>query len=568
MAKHILMGIDCGGTHTDAALLECDDSAKQARLLAAAKTVTRHDNLPASITEAVNGIRQALSGAMPVPDRVTLGTTLEINAIIEDKTDKVGLALTAGPGLDPFHFALGDHFCIVPGGLDHRGVEVTALYTEELANMAAKWPQMGVGAIACVGKFSPRNTSHEEKMAQIAQKASGLPVTMGHTLSGKLNFPRRIATAYYNAAIGRLHENFLLSVEKALNSAGISGQLRLLKADGGAIPFAISRAEPVQSILSGPAASVMGAIAMLPQSGCALLIDIGGTTTDLALIVDGSPVIDRSGMKIRNRHTLVRSLATLSIGIGGDSAIWLDKGKPQVGPQRKGPAMAFGGAEPTLLDALNFLDANLAPKDRGDIAKSVAGIKNLANENGIADCNGFAQEAVNLALQKIVRGAFDLVENINAKPVYTLAALKALGQARPQSISLVGGPAHAINGRIEKALNLPVKICPHSEVANAIGAALSAPTAALEIYVDTGKGELSAPGYDYREKIPNTFTLEEAKERAMQLLAQKLRENGIDDAQIEVTEADLFATLDDYGRGAKDMRVSCQAKPGIVARLA
>lgn len=565
-----MLGIDCGGTHTDAALLSVDQETGVASLLGSAKTQTMQANLPATIATAIH-LLQTKTQLPPNLERVTLGTTLEINALVQGKADHVGLALAAGPGLDPAHFALGDHVFIVPGGLDHRGVEVDSLYVDALARGAAAWPGEGITAAACVGKFSPRNPAHEEKMAEVIGKACGLPVTMGHRLSGRLNFPRRIATAYYNAAVARLHKNFLDAVENAMRSMGVEAGLRLLKADGGAIPFAASRVEPVQSILSGPAASVMGAMALWPGAaqGCSLLLDMGGTTTDIALFLDGSPVVDRRGMEILGRRTLVRSLASVSIGVGGDSLLSVSgNGEMNVGPVREGPAMAFGGASPTFLDALNALDGEGSALDRGDVAASIAGVQALAARTGFGDYMEFAGQAVGQAMDKVAKAVYDLVEGVNARPIYTLAALKAVREARPAQACLVGGPAQCLQERLSAALGMPVAIAPHSEVANAIGAALTIPTASLEIYADTGKGELSAPTLHYRERIPANYGLEQAKKRACELLTQKLASEGIDDAHVEVVESDLFATLDDYGRGSRDIRVACQARPGIVASVA
>lgn len=569
MASQMVLGVDCGGTHTDAALLEIDAATRQAHLLAAAKTVTNHSNLTESIQGAVSSLHMDKTALAAIAS-VTLGTTLAINAIVQHKTDQVGLALAAGPGLDSAHFGIGSHICIVPGGLDHRGVEVTPLYTEELADMAVKWAQAGIGAVACVGKFSPRNPLHEQKMAAAVKKAVDLPVVQGHELSGSLNFPRRIATAYYSAAVRRLHHLFLADVEKAFGNMGINAPLRLLKADGGATPFNVARNEPAQSILSGPAASVMGCMAVWPDadSGCALLLDMGGTTTDLALLLHGSPVVDRNGMAINGRRTLVRSLASISIGIGGDSLLNIQQNEPRitVGPQRKGPAMAFGGQEPTLLDAVNYLDRDKNSENRGKIEASVAGIAQLAATTGI-DSGEICEAAEKYAFAKIMKATYDLVEGVNSRPIYTLAALKAARQARPERACIIGGPAHIMRARCQNALGMPVAISPWADVVNAIGAALTLPTAQVEIYADTGKGRLTAPALDYMTQIPASMTLEEAKEIAARLLKEKLASEGIKDAAIQIAEADLFATLDDYGKGARDMRVICQATPGILAKM-
>lgn len=570
----VMLGIDCGGTHTDAVLIAADLKSRKGRLLASAKIPTNPDNLPASIAEVVYALGQ--SAGLENVSRATFGTTLEINALVQGKADKIGLALSAGPGLDPAHFIIGDHICIVPGGLDHRGVEVSALYLDALERDAREWASLGIAAIACVAKFSPRNPSHENRMAETARKASGLQVFMGHELSGQLNFPRRIATAYYNAAVAKLHGRFLDAVESGLDSLGIRASMRLLKADGGSIPFAVSRKEPVQSILSGPAASVMGVMALWPEaaSGCSLLLDIGGTTTDIALLLNGSPVIDRRGMNILGRRTLVRSLASISIGVGGDSVVKVVRNangslSVTVGPEREGPAAAFGGNAPTFLDCLNALDGERTSFERGDVAKSKAALDALAKKAGLSseESENLPARAIEIGLSEICKAVYNLVEGINARPIYTLAALKAAREARPTKACLVGGPARCLKERLEQALGMDVEITPCSQVANAIGAALTLPTASLELYADTAKGELSVPALGLQERIPANYSLEQAKKRAIELLSAKLKEDDSEEAKVEIIEADMFATLDDYGHGAKDMRVICQAVPGIAAAI-
>ena len=574
MKASTVLGIDAGGTHTDAVLIT--GHGADLRLAASAKVKTRHDDLPASVREVL----AALAGepgsdgaaALAAVERVTLGTTLAVNALVQGRADTVGLALSAGPGLNPARFALGEHVCVAPGGLDHRGVEVSPLQTDGLARQAAAWRDAGVAAVACVGKFSPRNPAHERAMGAAVAKASGLPATLGHRLSGRLNFPRRVATAYYNAAVQRLHNAFLDAVEAALADAGIHAATRLLKADGGAVPVSLSRREPVQSIVSGPAASVMGVMALCPEAeqGCSLLLDMGGTTTDMALFADGSPVIDRDGMMLQGRRTLVRALASTSIGVGGDSLLTVEgtgaAARVQTGPLREGPAMAFGGVRPTLLDALNALDGNSASGDRGNVAASRDGVAALAVLCGL-EPRVLAQKAVDDALARVTRAAHELIDAVNARPIYTLAALKATREARPDRIWLVGGPADCIRERLAAAFGLPVASPPNAAVANAVGAALTLPTAGLEIYADTGRCLLRAPALDLEERINKGYTLDAAERRAGELLAAHLAAEGVPDAAVEVLEADLFATLDDSGYGSKDIRVACQVVPGIAGRL-
>lgn len=610
MSETYVLGIDAGGTHTDAVLLACDVPAEvtapgeicaegfgaealpSARLVASAKARTCHDNLPASVREVLAALAKAAPDCdFGVISRVTLGATLAVNALVQDKADPVGLALSAGPGLDPHHFAMGAHVCVVPGGLDHRGVEVSPLRTASLPAAVMDWKAAGVAAVACVSKFSPRNAAHELAMSEAVQSAAPqMPVTMGHRLSGRLNFPRRMATAYFNAAVQRLHNEFLDAVEAALAEADITASVRLLKADGGAVPQTLSRREPVQSILSGPAASVMGVLALCGGSkamrqGCSLLLDMGGTTTDMALFVDGSPVVDRDGMLLKGRRTLVRALASVSIGVGGDSLLTVDAApgaaRPvQVGPLRDGPAMAFGGPRPTLLDALNVLNSaaghTTAGTDAhgidggdavaGDVAASVAGIAALAAEHGLPP-ESLAQMAADDALAQVAAAAHTLTDGINARPIYTLAALKAVREARPQHVWLVGGPAACVARRMSKALNMPVETPQHADVANAVGAALTLPTDTLELYADTGRCVLTIPALELTERIGKGYSLSEARQRASALLRERLEAAGVSGARVEVTEADMFATLDDAGFGSKDIRVVCQVVPGLSASM-
>ena len=612
MSEKYVLGIDAGGTHTDAVLLACPvmaegadaPAAPVARLVGCAKVRTRHNDLPRSVREVLAELAKASMGkAAPQCDfgritRVTLGATLAVNALVQNRADSVGLAVSAGPGLDPRRFTLGRHVCVVPGGLDHRGVEVSPLRVQGLHEAATNWQTEGVAAVACVSKFSPRNAAHEQTMADAVRHAAPqMPVTEGHRLSGRLNFPRRLATAYFNAAVARLHGEFLDAVEAALAGAGIRAQVRLLKADGGAVPLELSRREPVQSILSGPAASVMGVLALCHGSdamrqGCSLLLDMGGTTTDMALFVDGSPVVDRDGMRLEGRRTLVRALATVSIGVGGDSLITVDAAagadmplvrRVKVGPLREGPAMAFGGAQPTLLDALNVLNSSatapgattaspdvladvLADAVAGDVAASESGIAALAAQHGLPALE-LAQLAVDDALQQVAAAAQALTEGVNARPIYTLAALKALREARPTHAWLVGGPACCVAHRLSQALGMPVQTPPHADVANAVGAALTLPTDALELYADTGRLVLTVPALDITERIGKSYSLNEARQRVCDLLRERLEAAGESGARVEVTEADIFATLDDAGFGSRDIRVVCQVVPGLSASM-
>lgn len=224
--------------------------------------------------------------------------------------------------------------------------------------------------------------------------------------------------------------------------------------------------------------------------------------------------------------------------------------------------MAFGGASPTLLDALNTLHSAPQAHEAGNLAASLSGMAALAQQCGL-EPRALARKAVDNALDQIRRAADALAEAVNARPIYTLAGLRALQDARPSRAWLVGGPAACMKPHLTAALGLPVDCPPHTAVANAVGAALTLPTDAVEVYADTGSCLLRAPALDLTENIRKGCSLEALGERARELLLQRLEQAGAEGAAVEITEAESFATLDDNGFGSRDMRVVCQAVPGL-----
>ena len=187
---------------------------------------------------------------------------------------------------------------------------------------------------------------------------------MGHSLSGKLNFPRRVFTSYLNSAVYDTFNGFSTSIRKSMKQEGIDAPLFILKADGGTINLATAEEKPVETILSGPAASFMGLNAMIKTYKDAILLDIGGTTTDIFFLADGVPLFEPLGIKIGDYKTLVRAIYSVSIGLGGDSSIevedvhlkdGLEDIKLKIGPNRAGYPYALGGPKPTPTDAMIVL---------------------------------------------------------------------------------------------------------------------------------------------------------------------------------------------------------------------
>ncbi len=547
----MLLGIDVGGTHTDVVVVD----GKGVR--AAAKVVTNHENLFESVNEGIAVMLREV-GATEI-GRINLSTTLSTNAIVEGTTEKVGMIVSAGPGIEPGHYKIGDHYHRVEGALDHRGTEILPLDARQLEKAIGACKKAGIRSYAAVSKFSPRNPVHEKAAGDALAAVSDF-VTLGHTLSGHLNFPRRVATAYYNSAVWRLYNRFADAVEKSLIEYGITASVNILKADGGTMPLAVSRTLPVETILSGPAASVMGILALCDIATDSVVLDIGGTTTDIAVFASGAPLIEPDGISLNNRPTLVRALRTRSIGIGGDSLLRVNNGAVDVGPERLGPAVADGGVLATLIDAFNCGKS----VTHGNVEASKKAIAELAKKSGM-QADALAGAAVARAISSIKSAVDALVDEINERPVYTIHEMLEGRRITPARVYAVGGPAEAFRQGLAAAFSLEVTVPRDYSVANAIGAALARTTMSIELMADTEKGVLIIPEISVSRDIPGSYSLEEAGEDARRYLVGHLGKTAPGErVQAEVVDAASFNMVKGYFTTGKNIRVRCQVKPGIL----
>lgn len=551
------LGIDVGGTHTDAVIMS------GRKIVAAAKGLTDPADLLASVAEVLDKVL----AEVPVDKihHVNLSTTLSTNALVQGRVEPVAVVVSAGPGLAPERFRPNDHYFSVMGAIDHRGIETAPLQDAELKSVASRCRDAGLNAAAVISKFSPRNPAHEERMAA-AFKGAMDHITLGHRIAGSLNFPRRVATAYYNAAVWRLYNSFADAVETSLRGRGVTVPVNILKADGGTMSLAASRLMPVESILSGPAASVMGIMALCDIDHDALVFDVGGTTTDIAVFVAGDAVIERDGASLAGQATAVRAIKTLSIGIGGDSAISFENGYCNVGPERQGPCLAFGGTTPALLDALNVLD----DLRLGDWQSSLQGLEQLAaqitDDGRSLTVAELAAKAVRVAMDKISQAAADVLSEVNSRPIYTIRALLEHQDVTPDRGYVMGTPAAVFAPHLAKALGLDIKAPRCYDVANAIGAALSRTTTEVELFADTEQGVMLIPTLDIRRSVGLSYKLDQARADALAAAATVLQTQEIDpsEALIDVLEDVSFNMVGERGLMGRNIRVRCQARPGIL----
>jgi N-methylhydantoinase A/oxoprolinase/acetone carboxylase beta subunit len=548
----MIIGLDVGGTHTDVVLLD------NFGFLREAKVPTDTADLFRSILKGLDAVTAGIDAA--IIRRIVLSTTLTTNAIIQNKIPLVGMIVSAGPGINPEFFRTNPYFVNVKGSVDHRGREIEPIQPAEILAAADFFRQSNVRQVGVVGKFSIRNPAHENRIHELLGDSFD-NVFLGHRVSGCLNFARRIATTYLNAAVYPIHKAFFDAVMDSLNAKGLRLPLRLLKADGGNMKLESSLEYPIQTILSGPAASVMGAVAMAAGEEDAIVMDIGGTTTDLAVLIGRVPVLDPHGISIGPYRTLIRSLETFSIGMGGDSAVRLQDGRLTVGPGREGPAVLFGGSVPTPTDALAVTGD--FPHDQRE--RSAAGLKPLADAMGIP-IERLANQVIDIACREMLSAAESLTARINGKPVYTIHELKEGYLVRPRSILVLGGPAPYFAGRLQRLTPMRVQIVPRWQIANAIGAALARTTCEVEFFADTEQRVASAPAENFLQPITGSYNLEAATIQTLDLLRIKALERGAnpDYLEMEVVESQQFNMVRGFKTAGRNIRVRAQVKPGLI----
>jgi N-methylhydantoinase A/oxoprolinase/acetone carboxylase beta subunit len=548
------IGIDVGGTHTDAVIVG------ENGIVSAAKVVTDHDHLLTSVLSALTEVIKESDSSMV--SGVTLSTTLTTNAILEGKIDKVGVIVSSGPGIDPANYSIGDSYFVIEGSIDHRGEERKKLERSQIEAAVKSCKSRGMHAYAVVTKFSTRNPDHELAIEEGIGEKSGF-ITAGHRLSGGLNFPRRITTAYYNSAAWSKFNAFASAAEEGVLKLGIKAPINVLKADGGTMTLAASRVMPVQSILSGPAASIMGIAALCPVDQDAVVLDIGGTSTDIAVFAAGAPLLERDGIALNGRQTLVRSLRTVSIPLGGDSRLRIKDGRISVGPDRTGPCMAAGGKETALTDALNVSgDVSF-----GNVSMSGRGISNMAKQIGKSSEEA-AEEAICRSVAAIADAVNRMIRESNERPVYTIHELLHTDLVLPSKLYIIGGPANALARRLSLALGMETEVPAYHNVANAIGAALTRTTMELELFADTERKVLFVPTLSLRTAVSGNYSLNDARRDAREYLLGSLNLTGDNSAgtEAQITEASSFNMIRGAQTAGKNIRVRCQIKPGHIQK--
>ncbi len=352
----ILLGIDTGGTFTDAVVLDRGAREGRGEVLCLAKARTTHDSLEVGIAEAV---RRALARADLSPSRidmVSISTTLATNALAEGCTDETALVLI-GFDQGAIHrsgiaeFGNSARILLIGGGHDAGGSQSAPLDRVSLSKGLAELRQL-IDAVAIVGMFAVRNPAHEREARDIIRQEFGIPATCSHDLTAELDGPRRALTTYLNAGLIPRIDTLLGACGEVMGSVGIRAPMMVVRGDGSLMNISTARAYPVHTILSGPAASAIGAH-YLSGYGDAVVSDIGGTTTDIAVLEGGEVRVDPRGSLVRGRRTFVHAVDMHTFALGGDSEIDIERDAPDprllLGPRRVVPISEFARQQPDLV---------------------------------------------------------------------------------------------------------------------------------------------------------------------------------------------------------------------------
>jgi N-methylhydantoinase A/oxoprolinase/acetone carboxylase beta subunit len=370
----VALGIDTGGTYTDAALVD----HASGEVVIGAKALTTHYDLSLGIGQAVAAVFDGQAVPPAEVDLVALSTTLATNAIVEGRGSPVCLLLI---GYDPVlirqygfeHDLVTQDVVYLRGGHDEAGNEVRPL-DEAAAREAILARRDRVEAFAISGYFGVRNPAHELRVRALVEEltvpASGqaempLPVTCGHELTTRLNAVRRATTVALNARLIPLLRELIATVRHTLDELGIAAPLMVVKGDGSLVRAEWAMQRPIETILSGPAASVVGAWHL---AGCqdVWVVDVGGTTTDIAALRDGRPRLNSAGAQVGEWRTMVEAVDVRTVGLGGDSQVHLDGGSGLViGPQRVVPLCLLASEHPEVVDELR---RQVATRQRGSLA--------------------------------------------------------------------------------------------------------------------------------------------------------------------------------------------------------
>ena len=425
------LGIDTGGTFTDAVLYDSENG-----VVKTAKALTTHQDLSLGIREAISRIDTHSIPLSQLVEVTSISTTLATNSIVEGRGGTICL-LMIGHSTNSLKRAnlkealRDDPVEFIEGGHTAYGDEVQPLDMESAKNSILRHASM-VSAFAVAGMFSVRNTAHEVAVRDLVLEWTDRPVTCTFELTANLDAPRRAMTAVLNARLVAPISQLIQAVRLELANREIHSPLMVVKGDGSMISADVAIVRPVETILSGPAASIVGAC-NLAKTPISVVSDIGGTTTDIAILRDGKPAIARQGAHVGGFRTFVEAVDVYTVGLGGDSQVSFDR-PVQIGPNRALPISSLGRQNPEIIKTLKDQLTKIPQEYQGCFLlrrRSSVNIRSLGKndrklwdllENGPVSCEIlFREPQMNRAFNRLRR--LDLVHMSAFTPTDALHVL-------------------------------------------------------------------------------------------------------------------------------------------------
>jgi len=549
------IGIDVGGTFTDVVLINQDHVLKKGKI------PTNQDDLLSTVLSALDDIRLS---EIDFIEHITVSTTLITNAILQKRLPDVELILFPGSGMRLSALKWPVEFRVLSGELDYRGRTVGALQPTEWQQLAEDLKASNTKSVAIISKFSHRNNTFEEQLAAyLKNEVPDLKIALGSQW-GQANFFRRSLTTYLNLASHPVFADFASQLQAAVRVRGCQAPIRVLKADAGVLPLA--KVRPVESIYSGPAASVLGALAQSNSDESYVVVDIGGTTTDIGLVLSDSPLMSSHGAQIGPYLTNVRSLAVRSLPIGGDSVVLMKNGEIHLAPYRLGPAYCIGGPNPTPTDAMRYLDLT----DYGSLNRAGKALAGLLPEDDREpeQLKSLAALIVARMADQIGLAIDQLLQEWKTEPAYKVWEVLHQHQNFKFHIQLSGGGAPGIARALEKRMNTRTVLTRSSEVSNAIGAAMAKPTFSWTLNLDTflSRYRIEETGEQGRwegSKKPH----KEVEQFLHNLVLKEAEIMGIDAQTLQKEPFDYFPLVEGYHTVGQIVRGAMHVPPGVTGRV-
>ncbi|WP_407308904.1 hydantoinase/oxoprolinase family protein [Desulfosporosinus sp. SB140] len=549
------VGIDVGGTYTDAVYVD------HGQILRTAKVPTREENLVETILDALKTL--TLDNVKTI-DQITVSTTLVTNAILQKRLPSVDLLLFPGNGMSLNALPWPVQYSELSGEMDFRGREVRPSDPSEWKQFPWVKRSGNPELVAIVGKFSHRNNLHEIQLADYLKKSyPNCQIALGHEW-GQANFYRRSLTTCLNLGVTGLYHQFAQQLQAAVSDLKIQAPILILKADGGSLP--LPKLRPIHSIYSGPAASVLAALTQSEPSDSSIIVDIGGTTTDLGLILSGTPLLSSRGAQIGPYSTLVRSLAVRSIPVGGDSVVRPSEQGFVLENYRLGPAYCLGGKALTPTDALRYLELidygnkNLAEEALASILPSERRTPEFYRK--------LAREIIDTVVDRISEAVDSLKREWQEEPAYKVWEVLHPHEARTFKTLVSGGGAQGLAKALGKRLEIPVQLGVYPEVSNALGAAMARPTFDCTFHIDTYIKRYHVEETGEQGKWQGSPRPYREVEGFLDGLVQKQAEYlGIEIQDLEKEPFDFFPIVQNYQSVGQIIRGAAHLRPGVIGRV-